>query len=228
MPVEPGGRPALAGALRPAILLGAVTAVAVGFLSLTHSGTAERIAANERAFVLRNLDELLPPDQYDNDPLTDIVRGVDPELLGRESAVDIWRVRRGGEAVAAVLQPVAPHGYNGDIGLLIAVAADGTLLGVRVTSHRETPGLGDGIERRRSDWILGFDGRSLGNPNAAGWAVRRDGGEFDEFTGATVTPRAVVSGVYKALQYFRLHRDRIFSAPSESILPLIPLPEESQ
>ncbi len=218
MAADNAGKSGLAGAFGTALILGTVTAVAVGFLALTHSSTAARIAANERAFILRNLDDLLPRSDYDNDPLADIVYGFAPELLGREQASAIWRVRRDGRPVAAVLQPVTPHGYSGDIALLVAVAADGTLLGVRVTSHRETPGLGDAIERRRSDWILAFDGRSLGDPGSEGWAVRRDGGIFDEFTGATVTPRAVVSGVHKALQYFALNEAQIFAAPSGSTL----------
>ncbi len=228
MAPDDNGKSSLAGAFGPALILGIVTAFAVGFLALTHSSTAERIAANERAFILRNLDDLLPRSDYDNDPLADIVYGFDPELLGRGQASAIWRVRRAGRPVAAVLQPITPHGYSGDIALLVAIAVDGSLLGVRVTSHRETPGLGDAIERRRGDWILAFDGRSLGNPGNDGWAVRRDGGVFDEFTGATVTPRAVVSGVYKALQYFALHEEQIFAAPTGSTLePVRPAEPDS-
>lgn len=228
MPSEHDDKRALTGAFRPAVLLGAFAAIGVGLLWLIHVSTADRISANERAFILRNLDDLLPRDRYDNDPLADIVSGHDPELLGTEEPTSIWRVRRDGNPVAAVLQPVAPDGYSGDIALLVAVAFDGTLLGVRVTSHRETPGLGDAIERRRSDWILDFDNRSLENPEPGGWAVRRDGGVFDQFTGATVTPRAVVSRVYKALQYFSLHEEDIFDAPSGSTLPRVPAPEPEE
>ena len=227
MATDTGGRGGLAGAIGPALILGVVTAVAVAFLAFIQVTTAERIAANERAFILRNLDDLLPRSEYDNDPLADIVYGFDPELLGRGQPSAIWRVRREGKPVAAVLQPITPHGYSGDIALLVAVTVDGDLLGVRVTSHRETPGLGDAIERRRGDWILSFDGRSLVDPGAEGWAVRQDGGIFDEFTGATVTPRAVVSGVYKALQYFALHGEQIFEAPTGSSLAPTRLPESA-
>ena len=105
---------------------------------------------------------------------------------------------------------VAPDGYSGDIHLLLGVDPDGRVLGLRVIRHRETPGLGDYIERRRSDWILGFDGRRLGEPEAARWAVRQDGGDFDARSGATVTPRAVVKAVRRALAGLDAHRAVLF------------------
>jgi electron transport complex protein RnfG len=120
--------------------------------------------------------------------------------------------------VALLLSPVAPNGYSGAIRLLAAIRPDGTLAGVRVLEHRETPGLGDAIEARRSNWILGFEGRSLGNPEPLRWKVRRDGGDFDQFAGATVTPRAVVQSVYEALVFFKDRRDRLFEAPAGSVL----------
>ncbi len=108
---------------------------------------------------------------------------------------------------------VAPDGYSGEIRLLVGVLADGSISGVRVLAHRETPGLGDPIEIERSDWITGFNGRSLGNPVLAQWDVARYGGDFDAFTGATITPRAVVRAVKNTLIYFAQNRERIFARP---------------
>jgi electron transport complex protein RnfG len=149
---------------------------------------------------------------YDNDPLADTVPLYDPELLGSEQPLTAHRVRRAGTTVALLLNVVAPDGYSGPIRLLVAVDSAGRVLGVRVLEHRETPGLGDAIESRRSDWLHGFDGRSLTDPLPDRWEVRRDGGDFDQFTGATVTPRAIVRAVRKALVHVERHHEELFGA----------------
>jgi len=180
-------------------------------VAVTWESTAERIAANERAYLLRTLTDVLPEDGYDNPVHEDFITVTDPELLGTDAPVTVYRARERGEPVAVAMTPVAPGGYSGPIKLLVGIRADGTLSGVRVVAHRETPGLGDKIEVERNDWILGFEGRSLGNPPREQWAVRRDDGAFDQFTGATITPRAVVSAVRDALIYFEAHRDELFA-----------------
>ncbi len=182
-----------------------------GMVAFTFDTTAEKIAENERRALLKSLNEVVPADRYDNDIFTDIVYVRDSELLGSREPVPVYRARRQGWPVAAVLAPLAPDGYNGTIRLLVAINLDGTLAGVRVVQHRETPGLGDGIEAERSDWILGFNGRSLRDPVPERWKVKRDGGAFDQFTGATITPRAVVKAVKDALLYFRLHGQTLFA-----------------
>jgi electron transport complex protein RnfG len=217
--VEPRMRET-ARSLRPGVLLAAVAAAATGLLVLVYQGTTNRIAANERAYVLRNLADLLPPTRYDNDPLSDQIALLAPGLLGTTEPVTAWRARRSGQPVAVILQPVAPDGYSGPIRLMVAIDYDGRISGVRTLSHRETPGLGDAIERRRSDWILGFNGRSLRDPDRSAWLVRQDGGQFDQFTGATVTPRAVVKAVRNALIYFEENRDAIFQAPPDTRLSM--------
>ena len=195
----------------------AVFAVAGALLvASTWQATAERIAANERAFLLKSLEDVLPAGAHDNALAEDMIEVTDAELLGTGEPVAVYRARRGGEAVAVVISPVAPDGYSGPIRLLVGILADGTVSGVRVVAHRETPGLGDKIEVERSPWILGFSGTRLGDPPEAAWAVRRDGGAFDQMTGATVTPRAVVKAVKNALIYFRAHRERLLRAPPES------------
>ncbi len=184
--------------------------VGTGLVALTFDSTRERIAENERLALLRNLNTLVPESSHDNDLFTDTLTVRDPRTLGIDTPVTIYRARLAGEPVAAIFATAAPDGYSGTIKLLVGINSRGQLNGVRVVSHRETPGLGDAVEVERSDWVLGFNGLSLGNPPLEKWKVKRDGGEFDQFTGATITPRAVVQAVKRALLYFGAHRDELF------------------
>lgn len=181
-------------------------------LGLTESGTREHIQANERTFLINSLNQVLPPGSYDNDLLHDTHTLTAPEAFGIEEPVTVYRARNKGEPVAALFTVVAPDGYSGDIKLLVGVRWDGSLAGVRAVAHQETPGLGDAIEVDRSDWIKGFAGLSLDNPPARAWRVKKDGGVFDAFTGATITPRAVIKAVKTALLYFGAHREMFFAA----------------
>lgn len=194
------------------LLLGAV--LAFGAVSLVHEATRDEVAAAMRARELARFDEVLRGQRYDNDLLADTVLVRDAELLGSSEPVTAYRARLGQQPVAVILAPVARNGYSGPIELLVAIAPDGKLLGVRVTAHRETPGLGDGIETRKSAWIDSFTGHRLGSPPQPRWKVRKDGGDFDQFTGATVTPRAIVGAVANALAYFELHRDKLLASAS--------------
>jgi electron transport complex protein RnfG len=200
---------------RSAVLLGLFALVGTGLVAMIYTGTEQRIAEAERAFMLRSLNAVIKPGAYDNDLFNDMVTVTAEELLGTTDAVPVFRARKDGQPVALAIIPVAPDGYVGPIKLLVAISVDGTVLGVRVLSHRETPGLGDAIEEKRSNWILGFDGHSLNNPESKGWRVRRDGGKFDQLTGATITPRAVVKAVHNALKYYQRNRDRLFEQTSE-------------
>ncbi len=179
-------------------------------VAVTEFTTADAIVENERQVLLRNLYALLPPERLDNDIANDTLELPASPLLGTESSTTAYRARRQGEPVAAIFNSIAPDGYNGKIHLLVGVNVDGSLAGVRVIKHAETPGLGDGIEIRKTPWIKGFDGRSLHNPEASGWRVKRDGGEFDQLTGATITPRAIVSAVRNTLLYYQQNADMIF------------------
>ncbi|NNL95103.1 MAG: electron transport complex subunit RsxG [Xanthomonadales bacterium] len=198
---------------RSAALLGLVAVLGTALLAVVHTMTRDRITAQERRVVLKQLHQVLPDSAYDNALHEDVLRITDEAFFQTQEPVTVYRARLGTEPVAVIMQVVAPDGYNGDIKLLVGVYADGSISGVRVVSHRETPGLGDPIEHQRSDWILDFNGRSLGNPEPAGWAVRRDGGVFDQFTGATITPRAVVEAVERALRYFEARHEYLFSYP---------------
>ncbi len=202
--------------LRTGVLLGVFAVAGTTLVALTHEATFERIRQSEREALLRTLHTLVPPSMHDNDIFRDVAIVTSKEWLGTREPVPVYRARRQGEPVAAVLAPIAPDGYNGNIRLLVAVRYDGTLLGVRAASHRETPGLGDGIDTEKSDWIQQFEGRSLRNPEKEDWAVRRDGGVFDQLTGATITPRAIVNAVYKSLQYYQRNRERLFSLPAQA------------
>lgn len=198
---------------RTALMLAGFAAISTSLLSLTHEATREAIANSERQALLRNLQALLPPDHYDNDLLQDHAY-VRHSLLGTHLPVSVYRARRQGEDIAALIASQAPNGYNGRIGLLVCVRAEGTLCGVRVTHHKETPGLGDDIELSKSAWVLSFNGKSLTAPSPEQWAVKKDGGVFDQFTGATITPRAIVAATYHTLVYAGENRDILFTTPA--------------
>lgn len=201
---------------RSAILLGLFAMVGTGIVALIFTGTEDLIAESERQFMLRSLHEVIRSDLHDNDIFSDMITVIDPELLGTKKPVAVFRARKNGQPVAVAITPIAPEGYVGPIKILVGIATDGTVLGVRVLRHRETPGLGDGIEVKRSDWVLGFNGHSLSNPEGKGWAVRRDGGKFDQFTGATITPRAIVKAVHNALKFYQRNQDKLFRQPSRA------------
>ena len=192
------------------MLLGVFAVIGTAILAITHEQTKERIAENERNVLLRNLHAVISPDNHDNELFTDTIEVTDTNLLGTKKAVTVYRARLDAKPVTAIFAAIAPDGYNGNIKLLVAINMDGTLSGVRVIGHRETPGLGDYIEETRSDWITKFTGLSLHNPDKKGWRVKRDGGEFDQFTGATITPRAVVKAVYNCMTYFEQHQQDVF------------------
>ena len=191
-------------------VLGAFAVVGVSMVALTHAMVDGRIADNQQRALQRKLATILPSGQFDNDPLQDSVEVQAPELLGAERT-QVYRVRKGRQPVALILEPVVPNGYAGPIKLLVSVLRDGRLGGVRVISHHETPGLGDKIEEGKSDWVLSFAGRSLADPPPEKWAVKRDGGVFDQFTGATITPRSIVTAVKNALVYVEQQGDRLFA-----------------
>ncbi len=202
--------------LMSGVLLGLFGILGAALVGVSYEGTAEQIAHNEREALLQQLEVLVPGKSIDNDILNDVVQISAPETVGAEST-QVHLARLGDKPVAAVFSPVVMQGYSGPIRLIVAVRYDGTVSGVRVLSHRETPGLGDKIEIERTDWITGFDGKSLLDPAAEQWRVKRDGGVFDQFTGATVTPRAVVKGVRQTLAYFNEHKLQLFGLEQAAV-----------
>ncbi|MDR2260499.1 MAG: RnfABCDGE type electron transport complex subunit G [Azoarcus sp.] len=188
------------------LLLGAVTLLASASLAWAASATREAIARAEERDLRDALAQVLPEGFADND-LAAASAGVD---MGAAAPVTVYRARRAGVVEGAVFE-VSGKGYGGEIVILMAVDKAGTLLGVRVLKHTETPGLGDKIEAKKSGWIDNFAGKALGT---AAWAVKKDGGDFDQFAGATITPRAVVEAVKKGLETFARHKAAILGESS--------------
>jgi electron transport complex protein RnfG len=208
-PVEQDGE-ARPGGLRPGLLLAVVAFLGVGLLAGVHELTKHRIADQEAAALRARLAEVLDPRRHDNDLVSTVLTVTAPERLGHDRPVRVFLARLAGRPAAVVVETIAPDGYNGTIELLVGVDLAGVVTGVRVVQHRETPGLGDPIEARRSDWIEGFRGRSLGDPPASRWTVRKDGGDFDQFTGATITPRAVTRAIARTLALVEEKREGWF------------------
>ena len=203
-PIWPGG-----------LILAGMAAICTLLVALTYAMTAPRIAANEQAYLERSLQPVLEGIEYDG-MLSESTIVIDPPHgLPGDDPVSIYRVYADGAPVAALFVVTARGGYTGPIRLLVGVDAIGTITGVRVLEHRETPGLGDGIESDKSDWILQFTGRSLDDPAPPGWAIRRDGGEFDQLTGASITPRAVIGGIEETLLYFRENKATVFAEDAD-------------
>lgn len=193
-----------------AAALGAIALGASVTLAFADRGTHKGIEEAEKRDLQQSLAQVLPEGFADNDLLKDKV--VLKDAKGED--VQVYRARLKGEAKGAVFQQ-ANRGYADDVVVLMGVDVSGKLLGVRVIKHRETPGLGDKIEAAKTDWILGFNGKSLGDPPVEKFAVKKDGGIFDQFAGATITPRAVVKSVREGLQFFAAHKDEILSAGGE-------------
>ncbi len=190
-----------------------LVAFVVALLGAIAGMNRERIARNTQAWLETRLGMLLGSVSYDNDLLADTTTVISADQLGTSAPVTVYRARRNGEPVAAVLLPVAPDGYGGPLRLMVAIDQAGTVLGVQVLEHQETAGLGDAFATDGGTWFARFAGRSLANPPAP-WAVRKDGGDFDQFTGATVTPRAIVKAVQRTLEYYQANREPIYASPA--------------
>ena len=195
-------------------LFAAITSVAIGW---TYLGTKAQIDLEVRRAEARQLLEIFPPGTHDNDMVDDVFEvAAETALLGTRETRQGYRVRQGDKVIGVILPATARDGYSGDIRALIGVRLDGSVAGVRVVAHRETPGLGDKVDLRKSDWILDFNERSLTNPVLSGWNVEKEGGVFDQFTGATVTPRAVILATRRALEYATLNAATLFETKADS------------
>lgn len=195
---------------RPTATLAIIAAVLTAGLVVIANVTHDRIARNQQAWIKEHLDALVAPGRYDNDPLLDTIAVTSPALLGTAAPVTVYRMRKAGRPVAVAIRSIAPEGYRGPLELLVAIEPGGRLIGVQVIRHNETPGLGDAFENRERDWLERFRGLSLTNPPQQRWSVRRDGGDFDAFTGATITPRAIVKAVRQTLEFYQRNEDRLY------------------
>lgn len=194
--------------------LALIAAICTALVAGTFRMTRERIEANRKAQLESSLAPALADLFYDSGvtesrlviPPTDGLPGTGPVL--------VYRVFAGDEPVAALFVVTARDGFSGPIRILVGASYDGTVTGIRILEHHETPGLGDKIDQRRSDWVFQFDGRSIGDPPAERWAIRGDGGDFDQLTGASITPRAVIKAVRDTLIYYGAHREELFTLPA--------------
>ena len=202
------------GMLRSGITLAALAAICTAIVAATHRVTADRIAANEQAYLEQSLAPALAGVMFEGSVLESKVVIPPPHGLPGNDAAILYRVYAGDDAVAALFAVTARDGYAGPIRVLVGVDIDGAVTGVRILEHRETPGLGDEIDHTRSDWVAQFVGRSLGDPVTSRWTIGVDGGDFDQLTGASVTPRAVIKAIRETLLYFAAHRDALFAMPA--------------
>lgn len=186
------------------------TVIGTAFLAYTFDTTKAPIAKSEAEAKMKLFEQVLPGNEYDNDLLADamvIPRGGE---LGNREDTQAYIARLAGKPTALIFEATAPDGYSGDIKLLLAVRVDGSVAGVRVIAHKETPGLGDYIDIAHGDWIKSFDNLSFTVRPKESWKVKKDGGQFDYMAGATITPRAVIRAVHKAVAYVEANRQTLF------------------
>lgn len=194
-------------------MLGAFAIVTTALIALTFITTSDRIEQQQKKKLLSVLNEVVPHEMHDNALYADCT-SVTSSLLGTQQPHLVYRARINGQPSALVLETTAPDGYSGNIELVVGVDTNMNVLGVRAIDHKETPGLGDKIELAVSDWITSFSGKSFSVTSLSSWQVKKDGGEFDQFTGATITPRAVVNAVKNALIYAHDNQHSLFTAPN--------------
>ncbi len=198
--------------MKSGVTLAAIAAICTALVAFTFELTDDRIAANQQSWLEQSLQPALGDVTFDSGISESRLTIPAPHELPGSDDATIYRVYLDDKPAAALFVVSARDGYSGAIRLLVGIDAQGAVTGIHVLEHRETPGLGDLVESGKSDWALQFRGRSLGNPIAAGWAIRRDGGEFDQLTGASVTPRAIVKAVRETLEYFNANNAEIFAA----------------
>ena len=187
--------------------LAASTALSISYF-ITKSPIDESDAKAKRIF----LNQVIPADLYDNNLVKDTISIEPSPMLGNKKNIDVYRAKKKNQVIAVIIESVAPDGYSGEIKTLVGIDKEDKILGVRVIAHKETPGLGDYIEIDKSQWIKNFDLKSLDKISEKQWAVKKDGGDFDYVSGATITPRAVIKSTYKCLLYVKENKNRLFTS----------------
>lgn len=200
--------------IQSGLTLAAIAAICTALVATTFQLSKERIAANEQAWLEKSLEPALSGLFFDGSVTESrLVIRAPHDLPGADDAI-VYRVYVEDQPVAALFVVTARDGYAGPIRILLGIGYDGVVSGLRILEHRETPGLGDRIVSSRSDWVFQFENHSLGDPNVERWALKRDGGEFDQLTGASVTPRAIIKAMRETLLYFDANRASLFAAPT--------------
>lgn len=196
------------------LILAIFALVSTGLIAIVHSITKTRIEQEIEAAMARRLNQIVKKDEYDNDVYHDCKSITADPLLGLTTRTNVYRMRKQDENIAVFISSIAPDGYSGKIKLVIGIYENGEVAGVRVTEHQETPGLGDKIEIEKSNWIDQFKGTSLAKLEQSQWQVKKDGGDFDALTGATITPRAIVRAVYSTLKYYEKSKHELYHQDS--------------
>lgn len=199
--------------IKNGLLLGLFALLCTGLVTVVNQQTFDKIKLQQQKELMGILHQLIPDEIHDNELTAQCTLLQNKEALGTEDAMPAYIATAAGKPVAIAMEAVAPDGYNGNIKLIVGINTQGEVLGVRTLSHQETPGLGDKIELRKADWVTTFVGKVLQSEDDKQWQVQKDGGDFDQFTGATITPRAYVKAVKRAVWYFTQHQADIFSQP---------------
>jgi len=203
--------------------------VCTAIVGLVNELTKDKIKAQEQLQLLNTLHSIIEPNRYNNDITQDCVILNSPAINDSKNNKTIqtaYIARNNSDPIAIAMTSTAPDGYNGNIELIVAINMDNSISGVRVLKHQETPGLGDKVELRKSDWIHSFNGKKLLSENDSRWAVVKDGGMFDQFTGATITPRAIVKAVRKTLLYFKDNKHSLLTLTNSCLID-VPKPENT-
>ncbi|ELR63646.1 Electron transport complex protein RnfG [Photobacterium marinum] len=187
--------------------------LSTSLVSVTHLLTEGRIQEQQQKELLKVLNQVIPAESHDNELYKSCTLVASEQFLGTPEAMPAYLAKKEGQVSGVAIEAIAPDGYNGAIKLIVGLDIEGVVTGVRILSHNETPGLGDKIDTRITDWIYSFTGKKLEGEKDSRWAVRKDGGDFDQFTGATITPRAVVGAVKNVSLYYQRHQQELFNQP---------------
>lgn len=198
-------------AVKTAFVMVMFAIIGTAMLAYIYDVTKTPIAESEAQARMALFRQIVPEALHDNALLEDRIEIPADPMLGHKSPSYVYRARMDGQPTAVILEAIAPDGYSGDIKVLVAIRVDGSIAGVRVLAHKETPGLGDYIDVGRSAWVKQFDGQSLTLTKPELWTVKKDGGQFDYMAGATITPRAVIKAVRKVLEYYAIHHESLFA-----------------
>ncbi|HEY5716121.1 MAG TPA: electron transport complex subunit RsxG [Psychromonas sp.] len=195
---------------RNALLLAAFAIICTGSVAVVSELTQPQIAQQEQKALLKTLNQIIPVQQYDNDIVASCFTVTDQNLLGSTQPQQVFIAKKDNRPIAVMLEATTMRGYSGQINLLIGIYENAQIAGVRAIHHSETPGLGDKIQTNKSDWIYAFNGKFYQEAQKTRWDVKKNGGDFDAFTGASITPRAVIFAVKDALIYFKNNKDKLF------------------
>ncbi|MUJ20667.1 electron transport complex subunit RsxG [Aliivibrio fischeri] len=198
---------------KSSLVLALFAIAATALVTITYALTKDQIAYQQQQQLLSVLNQVVPKEQHDNELYKACVLVKNKDALGSKQAMPIYLASLNGQHSGAAIEAIAPDGYSGNIKIIVGVDSDAMVTGVRVLSHQETPGLGDKIDIRITRWVDGFLGKTVENAEDKNWAVQKDGGQFDQFTGATITPRAVVKAVKRTVWFYKTHQEELQTLP---------------